>query len=70
MKKVVKDERKFWWRKAFFIELPGNKATVSNDISVSVVKEAISTYHIMFAIFELDMTLFWKYFEKLVQQQF
>ena len=40
------------------IELPGNKATVSNDISVSVVKEAISTYHIMFAIFELDVTLF------------
>ena len=70
MKKVVKDERKFWWRKAFLIELPGNKATVSNGISVSVVTEAISTYHIMFVIFKLDVTLFWKHFEKLMQQQF
>ena len=48
------------------VELPGNKATVSNDISVSVVKEAISTCHIRFLIFELDVTLFWKHFEKLM----
>ena len=48
------------------VELPGNKATVSNDISVSVVKEAISTCRIRFLIFELDVTLFWKHFEKLM----
>ena len=26
-------------------QLPGNKATVSNDISVSVLKESVSTYY-------------------------
>ena len=26
-------------------ELPGNKATVSNDISVSVLKDSISVYY-------------------------
>ena len=26
-------------------ELPGNKATVSNDISVSVLKESLSAYY-------------------------
>ena len=42
MKKAVKIQKK---TQKDIEELPGNKATVSNDVPVSVLKESISAYY-------------------------